>query len=164
MADIKYADQTYIEAYFTEILTNLKSWIDSDKNIALKKVLLKNNSLLFYKNPNAVDTDTAEYSIDLPIEKHLDLSLTEIVSEYSWTEELYPNSDNPNLDGKPVLVLAVRGVMEGEDGSDTITYKFLDMECVTNKLVNEINQLTEYCQQLEERISALESLMSKSNL
>ena len=49
MSDKYYVDEDYI----SEILILLKAWIDTDKNIAIKKVLYKNNSLLFFKNPNA---------------------------------------------------------------------------------------------------------------
>lgn len=157
MADINYADQTYFEAYFTEILSNLKTWVDSEKTIALKKVLIKNNSLLFYKNPNATETDTSEYEIVLPSEKYLDLSLTTLVSVFSWSEETYPNSVNPNLNDKPVLVLAERAVAEAEDGTDIVTYSFISMESVLTKVLDEITALNDRCQLLEDRITALEN-------
>ena len=86
MAIINYVDETYMNAYMGQILSNLKTWIDTDKNIALKKVLYKDNSLLFFKNPNAVDSDTPEYMIDLPIEKFLDQTKTKLIQEFMWNE------------------------------------------------------------------------------
>lgn len=130
MAVINYADQNYIESYITEILTELKTWIDTGKNIAIKKVLFKNNALLFFKNPEAVDTDEPQYKIDLPIERFLDQTQTVLVPKFAWTEELYPNSTNPNLEGKPVFVLAVKGIANADNGTDTITYSFLNMETI----------------------------------
>ena len=106
MATINYVDETYMNAYIGEILSNLKTWIDTDKNIALKKVLYKDNSLLFFKNPNAVDSDIPEYKIDLPIEKFLDQTKTKLIQEFMWSETGYPETENPNIDGNPVLVLA----------------------------------------------------------
>ena len=130
MAVINYADQNYIESYITEILTELKTWIDTGKNIAIKKVLFKNNALLFFKNPEAVDTDEPQYKIDLPVERFLDQTQTVLVPKFAWTEELYPNSTNPNLEDKPVFVLAVKGVANADDGADTVTYSFLNMETI----------------------------------
>ena len=115
-----------MNAYIGEILSNLKTWIDTDKNIALKKVLYKDNSLLFFKNPNAVDSDTPEYKIDLPIEKFLDQTKTKLIQEFMWNETDYPETENPNIDGNPVLVLAVKG------GEDSVSYSFLNMRYLLN--------------------------------
>ena len=130
MATINYVDDAYFNAYITEILTELKTWIDTGKNIAIKKVLFKNNALLFFKNPEAIDTDEPQYKIDLPIEKFLDQTQTVLVPKFAWTETLYPNSTNPNLEDKPVFVLAVKGVANADDGTDTVTYSFLNMETI----------------------------------
>ena len=126
MATINYVDETYMNAYIGEILSNLKTWIDTDKNIALKKVLYKNNSLLFFKNPNAVDSDTPEYKFDLPIEKFLDQTKTKLIQEFMWNETDYPETENPNIDGNPVFVLAVKG------GDDSVSYSFLNMKYLLN--------------------------------
>ncbi len=130
MATINYVDEAYFNAYITEILTELKAWIDTDKNIAIKKVLFNNNSLSFYKNPNAVDTDEPQYKIDLPVERFLDQTQTILIPKFTWSEELYPNSINPNLEEKPVFVLAVKGIASADNGTDTITYSFLNMETI----------------------------------
>lgn len=130
MATINYVDDAYFNAYITEILTELKTWIDTGKNIAIKKVLFKNNALLFFKNPEAIDTDEPQYKIDLPIEKFLDQTQTTLVPKFVWSEETYPNSANPNLEGKPVFVLAVKGIANADNGTDTITYSFLNMETI----------------------------------
>lgn len=130
MATINYADEAYFNAYITEILAELKTWIDTDKNIAIKKVVFNNNALLFYKNPNAVNTDKPQYKIDLPVERFLDQTQTTLVPKFVWSEELYPNSTNPNLEEKPVFVLAVKGIANAGNGTDTITYSFLNMETI----------------------------------
>lgn len=130
MATINYVDESYFNAYLTEILTNLKVWIDTEKNIAIKKVIFNNNSMLFFKNPNATESDTPEYKIDLPVERFLDQTVTTIVPKFVWSEETYPGSTNPNLNGKPVFVLGVKGVGNGNDSADTATYSFLNMETI----------------------------------
>ena len=122
MSDKYYVDEDYI----SEILILLKAWIDTDKNIAIKKVLYKNNSLLFFKNPNATDEDTPEYKIDMPVEKFLDQTKTTLVQDFAWNETDYPDTENPNLDGNPVLILAVKG------NDDSISYSFLNMKYLLN--------------------------------
>lgn len=92
MATINYVDEAYFNAYIIEILTELKTWIDTDKNIAIKKILFSNNTILFYKNPNAIGTDEPEYKIDLPTERFLDQTKTTLVPKFVWTEEFYPGS------------------------------------------------------------------------
>ena len=122
MSDKYYVDEDYI----SEILILLKAWIDTDKNIAIKKVLYKNNSLLFFKNPNATGEDTPEYKIDMPVEKFLDQTKTTLVQDFAWNETDYPDTENPNLDGNPVLILAVKG------NDDSISYSFLNMKYLLN--------------------------------
>lgn len=57
----------------------------------------------------------------IPADQFLDLNKTEFVNPFTWSSVLYPGSIDPNLDGKPVLVLALT------DGTNT-TYSFLNME------------------------------------
>ena len=75
---------------------------------------------MFYKKPNATITDVADFTINLPVEQFLDQANTTFVNSFIWSEEIYPNSINPNLDGQPVLVLAVKGDTE-------ISYSFVSM-------------------------------------
>lgn len=142
MATIYYSDETYFNAYMTEILTELKAWIDTDKNIALKKVLFSNNCIQFYKNPNAIETDTPEYKIDLPVERFLDQTVTTIVPKFAWSEELYPDSIDPNLNDKPVFVFGVKGIGNGDDNADTVTYSFLNMESIIKQYQASIESST----------------------
>lgn len=110
---------------FETTLTNaIKTWVDSEESLALKTALYNNNTLTFYKKPNATVDDTADFTINLPEEQFLDQTKTTFVNEFVWSEELYPNSTNPNLDTEPVLVLAVKGDTD-------VVYSFISM----NKLV-----------------------------
>ena len=110
---------------FETTLTNaIKIWVDSEESLALKTTLYNNNTLTFYKKPNATVDDTADFTINLPEEQFLDQTKTTFVNEFVWSEELYPNSTNPNLDTEPVLVLAVKG-------DSDVAYSFISM----NKLV-----------------------------
>lgn len=58
---------------------------------------------------------------NLPAEQFLDLTKTKFVDSFAWSATAYPGSTNPSLDGKPVLVLALK------DEKDNVTYSFLNM-------------------------------------
>lgn len=132
LADYYKKTETYsnaeVDDKFTDFETTLtnaiKTWVDSEESLALKTTLFKNNTLTFYKKPNATVDDTADFTINLPEEQFLDQTKTTFVNEFVWSEELYPNSTNPNLDTEPVLVLAVKGDTD-------VVYSFISM----NKLV-----------------------------
>lgn len=132
LADYYKKTETYsnteVDDKFTDFETTLtndiKTWVDSEESLALKTTLYNNNTLTFYKKPNATVDDTADFTINLPEEQFLDQTKTTFVNEFVWSEELYPNSTNPNLDTEPVLVLAVKGDTD-------VVYSFISM----NKLV-----------------------------
>ena len=79
--------------------------------------------LNFYASTDG--TGTVLKSIDLPAEKFLDLLQSGVANNFAWSAATYPNSTNPNLDGKPVLVLALK-IEEG--GTTTIAYSFASLE------------------------------------
>lgn len=115
---------TEVDDKFTDFETTLtnaiKTWVDSEESLALKTTLYNNNTLTFYKKPNATVDDTADFTINLPKEQFLDQTKTTFVNEFAWSEELYPNSTNPDLDTEPVLVLAVKGDTD-------VAYSFVSM-------------------------------------
>lgn len=64
----------------------------------------------------------------LPKEQFLDLTKTTFVQNFKWSSTTYPNSTNPGLEGKPVLVLALKNAQNTSDTTDdTIAYSFLNM-------------------------------------
>ena len=58
----------------------------------------------------------------LPKEQFLDLTKTEFVQSFTWAGEEYPGSTDPSLEGKPVLVLALKN-----SNNNTVAYSFLNM-------------------------------------
>lgn len=128
LADYYKKTETYsnteVDDKFTDFETTLtnaiKTWADSEESLALKTTLYNNNTLTFYKKPNATVDDTADFTINLPEEQFLDQTKTTFVNEFVWSEKLYPNSTNPNLDTEPVLVLAVKGDTD-------VAYSFVSM-------------------------------------
>lgn len=51
----------------------------------------------------------AAFTFDFPTEMFLDQTKTEFVAKFKWAEATYPGSTDPKLEGKPVMVLAVKG-------------------------------------------------------
>ena len=121
---IETYSNTEIDDKFTDFETNLtddiKAWVNSEENLAIKTALYNNNTLMFYKKPNATVDDIADFSINLPEEQFLDQTKTTFINNFVWSEELYPNSTNPNLDNQPVLVLGVKG-------DTNVVYSFVSM-------------------------------------
>lgn len=91
---------------------------------ALRKVVVNGNTIEFY---NVTDTTNAEavYTVDFPEEIFLDQAGTTLVENFAWSAATYPGSTNPNLDGKTVLVLAVKG---DKETNPTTKYSFVNLE------------------------------------
>ena len=86
---------------------------------------IADGKLNFYAN---VGDATAIKSIDLPAELFLDQVNTTFVANFNFASGGYTNATNPNLDGKPVLVIAVKD----NATSPTVTYSFLNMEALVD--------------------------------
>lgn len=105
----------------------IKEWtedqIDDGVANSLKSAAYSGNTLNLYKTDDA--SGTPAYSFNLPEEFFLDQTKTTFVETFAWSAETYPGSTNPNLDGKPVMVLAVKG-------DSSVTYSFLNMEVLVD--------------------------------
>lgn len=82
------------------------------------------NTVSFFTS--ADKTGAAVFTMDFPVEMFLDQIKTEFVPKFTFDEETYPGATNPNLNNKPVMVLAVKG--EGED----VSYSFLNMAALVD--------------------------------
>ena len=68
----------------------------------------------------------------LPVEMFLDQAKTRFVQSFAFTQETYPGGTDPNLNGKPVLVLALKGIDHNNNDAVTTTYSFLNMETLVD--------------------------------
>lgn len=68
----------------------------------------------------------------LPTEMFLDQAKTAFVSNFAFSTTTYAGATNPNLDGKPVLVLAVKGIDHANNNAETLTYSFLDVSTLVD--------------------------------
>ena len=106
--------------------TNLKTYIDSEKTKALKALAVKDNQINFYVNPTPTDDTTPDFTVDFPTEYLLDQTKTTFVQEFAWSDTEYAGATDPSLEGKPVLVLAVKGE------EDEIAYSFVNLETLVD--------------------------------
>ena len=104
----------------------------------------------------AIDTavNIAKNNLDeaiqaLPTEMFLDQANTKLISNFTFNTTTYPGATNPDLNGRPVLVLAVKDIDHNNNDAETITYSFLDVstlldnvltndDVATNEEVNEM--------------------------
>ena len=75
-------------------------------------------------------TGAAAFSFDFPTEYFLDQTKSQFVQSFAFSTETYPGATDPSLDGKPVMVLAVKA-----EGGSSVTYSFVDLTYLLNTYV-----------------------------
>jgi hypothetical protein len=83
------------------------------------------NTISFFTSTDK--TGNAAFTVDFPAEMFLDQTKTEFVPSFAFSAATYPGSTDPKLDGKPVMVLAVKG-----ENPDSCTYSFLSMAALVD--------------------------------
>lgn len=114
------------KAVIFEQLEIVKNYIDSKDVLNIKSAEFVNDTIRLYASSDKSGEAVAE--IALPDETFLDGKKTRLVSDFSWSTTEYPKSTNPELDGKTVLVLAVKS-------RRTVRYSFISLDSVIAKLV-----------------------------
>lgn len=104
-----------------EQLGIVKNYIDEKDSAAIKSAEYADNKISLYTT--ADKSGTAAIELDLPEEMFLDQTKTTLVDEFAWSNTTYPGSTDPDLDGKPVLVLAVKG-------DKTVNYSFIALDTI----------------------------------
>ena len=110
-----------------KLATRTKNELDALSQIAasaIKYVSVANNTVSFFTNTTG--TGTAAFSFNFPNELVLDQLGTSYENPFTFSAETYPGATNPNLDGKPVLIIAIKDTNAA--GTVTRTYSFLNME------------------------------------
>lgn len=92
---------------------------------AIKSVGVTGNTISFFASTDK--TGTAAFTVDFPTEMFLDQTKTEFVPSFAFSETTYPGATDPKLEGKPVMVLAVKG-----ENPDSCTYSFLSMAALVD--------------------------------
>ena len=81
--------------------------VNTELGFTVRSHSVSGNTVSFYGSKDG--TGTALFSFDFPEELALQQLGTEIVENFAFSAATYPSATNPNLDGKTVLVLAVKG-------------------------------------------------------
>lgn len=95
------------------------SALETSVGQAIKDAKVDGNSIKLYTS-KGTDGDAA-VTLDLPAELVLDQAKTKFEGSFAWDAVTYPGTEDPGLNTKPVLVLAVK------NGEENDTYSFLDM-------------------------------------
>ena len=103
---------------------------ESDK--AIKYVAVSGNTISLFTTEDG--SGTAAYTVDFPKDFLLDQAKTLFVPNFTFSAATYPGAVNPSLDGKPVMVLAVKGTTDVASGTanDTVNYSFMDMSALVD--------------------------------
>ncbi|MBQ6773796.1 MAG: hypothetical protein IJP48_07030 [Synergistaceae bacterium] len=91
---------------------------------AIKYVSTAGNTVSFFTSADG--TGTAAFTVDFPNEMVLDAARTTFVPNFAFNPTTYPGATNPSLEGKPVLVLAVKTTTAA--GAETLNFSFLNLE------------------------------------
>ena len=99
--------------------------VQTAANAAIKSLEVNGNTVNFFTSSDK--TGTAAFSVDFPSELFLDQAKTTFVAKFKFDAATYPGATDPKLDGKPVMVLAVKG-----ENPDSCTYSFLSMAALVD--------------------------------
>lgn len=130
MANYDLTKQTLVK----HLQTATQKLYDFSAN-AIRSGKIDGNTVSFYTSPDK--SGTAAFSFDFPNELVLDQFKTTFVAKFEYSAEAYPNTENPNLENQPVLVIAVKDT--NAKGETSTTYSFLDMKSLVVKISEEAN-------------------------
>lgn len=105
----------------------------TDVDASVKSLVVNGNTVELYTGANGTGTKAGEFNF--PKELFLDAAGTTFVPSFTWSSASYPGSTDPNLNGKPVIVLAVRTTTDYQRSGaagDTINYSFIDVSSLVD--------------------------------
>lgn len=117
-------------AHVTTLAQRVKTELDNLDAKNFGGVSVADGRINFFATPDTSGTPLK--SVDLPEELFLDQVRTTFVPTFLFSNASYPGATNPNLDGKPVLVLAVKG---DKSTNPTLTYSFVNLETLVDTYV-----------------------------
>jgi len=104
-----------------------------------KDIVINGNTIEFYTENHTNAGATPAQTFDFPKELFLDQANTSFVANFTWSSTTYPGSTDPDLNGKPVIVFAVKGTTDpARTTANETEYKFIDVSfLVDTYTVNE---------------------------
>lgn len=112
--------------------------LESPKAIRFAQVDNNDGKLKFYSS-TTVSAETLICAIDFPEELYLKQTGTEIVENFAFSAATYPGATDPNLDGKTVLVLAIKG---DDETNPTTKYSFVNMTSILEDVIPKVANAT----------------------
>ena len=100
------------------LATKMKQELD----LTIRYMSVENGTVKFFTTKDG--SGNPAFTFNFPEELFLSQVGTTLVDNFAWSALTYPNSTNPNLDGKAVLVLAVKG---DDKTNPTVNYNFVDV-------------------------------------
>lgn len=110
--------------------------LDNKIDTAFKSLSVSGNTVSFFTSTDA--SGTAAATFDFPEELFLDQAGTSLVENFTFSAETYPGATDPNLNGKTVLVLAVKG----DAATPTVKYSFVNLEKLIDTYTAADNSIT----------------------
>ena len=112
-----------LDAFAAKADTKIKA-VEEKADAAFKGAKVVNgNQIALYKTTDT--SGTADFTLDLAAEMVVDATKTGFVDNFEFNSETYVGATNPNLDGKAVLVLAIKTT---DKGTDTTSYSFISVD------------------------------------
>lgn len=112
--------------------------VEAKANNAIKGAKIVNgNTLALYTTTDT--SGTADISLDFPAELVLDATKTGFEDNFLFDSSTYVGATNPNLDGKAVLVLAIKSI---DKGVTTTSYSFIDVNSLVDTYSAADNSIT----------------------
>jgi len=102
--------------------------VGADAAAAIKSVDVQDGTILFFTNANK--TGTEAFKVDFPKELVLDQIKTKFEPSFTFSSATYAGATDPAFDGKPVLVVAVKGTEKGK--GETTAYSFIDFSALVD--------------------------------
>ena len=112
--------------------------------------VVNGNTIALYKSTDT--SGTADVTLDLPAEMVLDATKTTFVPNFTFSTETYVGASDPSLNGKAVLVLAVKTTNKG---TDTTSYSFIDITHLVDTYTAADNSITVNGYTIAVKISAV---------
>lgn len=102
--------------------------VEVKANAAIKGAKVVNgNTVALYTTTDT--TGTADITLDLPAEMVIDATKTGFVPNFDFTNGNYTGATDPDLDGKAVLVLAIKTI---DKVAETTSYSFISVDSLVD--------------------------------
>ena len=111
--------------------------VNSELGATFRSASVSGNTVSLFNTKDG--TGDAAFTFDFPEEIYLSQTGTQIIENFSWSATAYPGTTNPNLNGKTVLVLAVKG---NKASNAFASFSFVDLAKVIETITAGDNSIT----------------------